>query len=161
MASTPQPLIYESNSVEETRRFGRLLGECAGAGTVVGLIGPLGAGKTQFVKGIAAGLDVDDVRRVCSPTFVIVREHPGRLRLYHVDAYRVGSADLAAVGFDEMCRAGGVVVAEWADRVSDLLPDDLLMITIELTGESQRRLNCRASGPRSLRLLDRLSDEIE
>jgi tRNA threonylcarbamoyladenosine biosynthesis protein TsaE len=157
MVPIQQSVVYESECVEDTLRFGRLLGECAEADTLVGLIGPLGAGKTQFVKGIAVGLDVDDVRKVCSPTFVIVREHPGRLRLYHVDAYRVGSIDLAAIGFDEICNAGGIVVVEWADRVSDLLPDDHLMITIEPAGESRRRLACSASGPCSARLLARLS----
>lgn len=150
--------IYESRSVDATKALGRRLGRCAQAGTVVGLVGPLGAGKTQLVKGIAVGLGVEDERCVSSPTFVIVREHPGRLRLYHADAYRVSSPELAAIGFDEMCQSGGIVVLEWADRVADLLPDDHVIITIEPTGAEHRRLACRATGAVSRQLIRRLAE---
>ncbi len=153
-----QALIYGSDSVEATQRFGRQLGQHAEPGSVVALIGPLGAGKTQLVKGIAAGLGVEDVRKVSSPTFVIAREHPGRLKLYHVDAYRVSASELSAIGFDEMCAAEGVVAVEWADRAADLLPEDHLSIMIEPTGETVRRLACRAHGEGSRQLLDRLAD---
>jgi len=146
-------IVYESDSVDATVRFGRCLGQRAEPGTVIGLIGPLGTGKTQLVKGIAAGLEVEDARRVCSPTFIIIREHAGRLRLYHVDAYRVSSNDLLAIGFDEICKAGGLVAVEWADRVADILPEDSLTITIEPVGPEGRRLSCRAAGPTSHRLL--------
>ncbi len=145
-----------TTGVEETLAVGRALGGTLRAGDFVALTGPLGAGKTQLVKGIAAGLDVDDVRRVSSPTFVIVREHAARLRLYHADAYRVSSAELSAIGFHEMCTAGGLVVVEWADRVVDILPEDRLTITIEPTGAEQRRLTCHAAGERTSRLLDGL-----
>ena len=153
-----QTLIYESDSVDATQRFGCQLGRHADPGTVVALVGPLGAGKTQLVKGVAAGLGVEDVRKVNSPTFVIVREHAGRLRLYHVDAYRASSPELSAIGFDEMCTANGVVAIEWADRVADLLPEGHVSITIEPTGETHRRLVCRTRGEGSRRLLDRLTD---
>jgi tRNA threonylcarbamoyladenosine biosynthesis protein TsaE len=145
--------VFETASPEATLAFGRQIGLRARPGTVVALVGPLGAGKTQWVKGVAAGLGVSDVRVVCSPTFVIIREHQGRLRLYHVDTYRVSSADIAAIGFDEMCKAGGVVVVEWADRILDILPDDCLTITFEPTGAERRLLTCRASGPLSESLL--------
>ncbi|MBN1342653.1 MAG: tRNA (adenosine(37)-N6)-threonylcarbamoyltransferase complex ATPase subunit type 1 TsaE [Phycisphaerae bacterium] len=159
MHSNGQELIYESESEAATRAFGRRLGQWAEPDTVVALIGPLGAGKTQLVKGLAAGLEVRDVRKVSSPTFVIIREHPGRLRLYHADAYRVTAADLSEIGFEEMCFAGGIVVVEWADRAEDILPDDCLRITIDPTGPEQRRLICRPTGDRSRRLLDRCAVE--
>ena len=151
--------VFDSDSVDATKRLGRRLGSRAEPDTVVALIGPLGAGKTQLAKGVATGLGVTDERLVTSPTFVIVREHAARLRLYHVDAYRVSSPELAAIGFDEICTAGGVVLVEWADRVDDLLDDDHLTITIEPTGPDQRRLTCRAAGPRSQRLLHLLPED--
>ncbi len=150
-------LVYESDSVAVTKGLGRQVGRYAEPQTVVALIGPLGAGKTQFVKGIAAGLGIDDDRKVTSPTFVIVREHAGRLRLYHVDAYRVSSPELSAIGFQEICTAVGVVAIEWADRIPDILPEDHLAITIEPTGAERRRLAYHAVGQRSQRLVDHLA----
>ncbi len=145
---------FESHSVDQTRRFGRRLGESAEPDTVMALIGPLGAGKTQLVKGIAVGLGIDDERRITSPTFVILKEHRGgRLRLYHVDVYRVESADLSAIGFEEACTSGGLVAVEWAEKIGDLLPEDTLSISFEPTGPEQRRLHCSAFGERSARLL--------
>jgi tRNA threonylcarbamoyladenosine biosynthesis protein TsaE len=152
-------VIYTSDSVEATKQLGRRIGQAAEPMAMVALIGPLGAGKTQLVKGIAIGLGVADERAVCSPTFVIVRQHMGRLRLYHADAYRVSSPELAAIGFLEMCSAGGIVVLEWADRVLDLLPDDRLSIHIDPTGAEQRTLTCRAGGERSRRFLERVAPQ--
>ncbi len=149
-------LVYDSASPQATYHFGRLLGQQVEPNAVIGLIGPLGAGKTHLVKGIAAGLDVPEVRTVCSPTFVIVREHIGRMRLYHVDTYRVCSADIAALGFDEMCKAGGLVVVEWADRIIDIMPEDRLTVTLEPTAAQQRRLICLAHGAQSEGLIGRV-----
>ena len=148
--------VFQSDSVEATRLFGQRLGQWAEPGTTVALIGPLGAGKTHLAKGVAVGLDVADERKVISPTFVIVREHAARLRLYHVDAYRVSAGELADIGFEEMCSAGGVVLVEWADRATEILPDDHLTITIDPTGANTRRLSCRAVGVIAHRLLAKL-----
>lgn len=156
--SNSSEFVFQSDSAGATRSLGRRIGELAEPGTVVALIGPLGAGKTQLAKGIAVGLGVKDERKVSSPTFVIVREHRARLWMYHADAYRVSSPELSDIGFDEMCKASGLVVVEWADRVADLLPNDHLAITIEPTGAETRTLKCRATGDTSRRLGRRLAD---
>ncbi len=143
-------LSVTSASVDQTRSLGRRVGELLQPGICIGLVGPLGAGKTQFVKGLAAGVGVPDDVTVNSPTFVIVNEYPGRLHVYHVDAYRLGGVDeLAALGFEEMTRSGGVVAVEWADRVAALLPEDHLAVHFDHTGESSRHITLRAFGPQS------------
>lgn len=111
-------------SAAETLAAGRALGELLVPGDVIALDGQLGAGKTQFVKGLALGLSVPVDEPVVSPTFVLVREYIGRLKLYHLDAYRLGSsAELEALGWEEMLADDQAVVAlEWADRVADALP---------------------------------------
>lgn len=135
-----------SESVEQTLEIGRTLGGCLQGGDVLGLTGPLGAGKTRLVKGIALGLGVEDDRQVCSPTFVLVNEYAGREHLYHLDAYRLGHAtELEALGFDEMCGGGGVVAVEWADRVAPALPADALWIDLSVTGETGRQLLLRTA----------------
>ncbi|MBI4581164.1 MAG: tRNA (adenosine(37)-N6)-threonylcarbamoyltransferase complex ATPase subunit type 1 TsaE [Planctomycetes bacterium] len=152
------PSTIDCDSVEATRRVGRRLGSHLRVGDVVALVGPLGSGKTTLVKGVAAGAGVSDLRQVNSPTFVIVNEYdaagrPDALHIYHIDVYRLrGSDDLDAIGFDEMCRHGAVVV-EWADRVVDLLPDDRLTIEIEPTADTRRRLTFIPGGPNARRLM--------
>ncbi len=133
--------VERSDSEEATRAIGRRFGAGLRPGDVVGLVGPLGAGKTQFVKGIAAGLGVGDERRVNSPTFVLVQEYAGAVRLYHVDAYRLsGAKELETVGFAEMCDRRGVVVVEWADRVREAMPESTIWVQIEPAGERERRI---------------------
>ena len=103
--------MITSTSVEDTLAIGSRLGAAAQPNGVIALTGPLGAGKTHLAKGIAEGLQVHDTRVVNSPTFVLVNEYAGRLHMYHVDAYRLaGPAELAALGFEDMCDAGGLVV---------------------------------------------------
>ena len=161
-------VISETHSEAETVALGRRLGGLLGSGDVLGLAGPLGAGKTRLVKGIVAGLGMKDTRRVASPTYVIVKEYAARLHVYHVDAYRLGGADeLLDIGFAEMCDAGGVVLVEWADRVSAALPADHLRITIEpvppaghaaSAGENERRIYFEAFGEASATLLRRFEN---
>jgi tRNA threonylcarbamoyladenosine biosynthesis protein TsaE len=147
-------LEWVSGSVEETREIARAIGSRLLAGDVIALAGPLGAGKTQFVKGLAAGLGVVDERNVNSPTFVLVQEYHGRLTLYHLDAYRLGSAaELTAIGFDEICDAGGVVVIEWADRVRSLVPDSAVWVELIPTGAATRRIELRADARSFARLI--------
>lgn len=151
----PPPI--DSPDLASTHAVGRALGAALVVGDVVALVGPLGSGKTTLVKGIAAGAGVADLRQVNSPTFVIVNEYeaarPGApLTIHHIDVYRLrGSEDLDAIGFDEMCRTGAVLV-EWADRVLDLLPEDRLTLTLIPTGDTTRRLELTAPGPGAQRL---------
>jgi tRNA threonylcarbamoyladenosine biosynthesis protein TsaE len=127
-----------SRSVAETKAAGRQLGERARAGDVFALVGDLGAGKTQFVKGIAAG--VASPGDVTSPTFTLIHEYEGgRLPVYHFDFYRLESKDAALrLGLDDYLFGRGVSVVEWADRFPELLPDSAEWIAIRIgTGEER------------------------
>lgn len=142
-----------SDGPDATRALGRRLGAAAMPGALLALRGPLGAGKTQLAKGVAEGLGVTSV--VNSPTFVLMNEHPGRLRLYHIDAYRLGDpSEAAAAGLLDDRQAGGVTVVEWADRLEGWLPADRLDLQLDLAdGEPSRRIvRWRATGPAHARL---------
>ena len=144
-----------SDGPSATRAIGRALGREARPGTFIALIGELGAGKTQLAKGVAEGLEVPTV--VNSPTFVLMNEHVGRLRLYHVDAYRLAQPEEALdAGLIEDRQSDGVVVVEWADRLEGWLPADRLEITIHGDGAdpSVRTLRWAASGSAHARLAD-------
>lgn len=134
-----------SNSPRETLAVGRALGEVLRGGDFLGLSGPLGAGKTQLVKGIAAGLGVSEDEPVVSPTFVLVREYQGRVKLYHIDAYRLyGGAELLALGLDEIIAEPDTAVAlEWADRTPEAVPETACWIELEHLGPRQRRMRLR------------------
>jgi len=117
--------------------LGRALGTDALPGTMLALIGPLGAGKTQLAKGVAEGLGVRSV--VNSPTFVLMNEHEGRLRLFHIDAYRIDDPlDALAAGLLDERQAAGVTVVEWADRLREWLPDARLEITLASVPDDDR-----------------------
>lgn len=160
MTATGQRESWETTSPEATLALGAALGRCLVGGLTIGLVGPLGAGKTQLVKGIAAGNAVDDVGKVTSPTFTLVHEYPGRLRLHHVDVYRLrGAQDLIALGFEELIRPDTAVVVEWADRVRSVIPDEALWIELTMTGDAGRRLLFSAVDNAATRCLNHLRSE--
>jgi tRNA threonylcarbamoyladenosine biosynthesis protein TsaE len=130
-----------SSSVEETEAVAAALAATLRGGECVALDGDLGAGKTQFVRGLVRGLGGNG-RAVSSPTFVLLNVYDsGRLPVYHLDAYRVGGADeFEAIGFSDLLTQGGVVVVEWAERVRSLLPPDRIDVRIEPVGETRRRI---------------------
>jgi len=101
---------------------------------VIALTGPLGAGKTQLVKGIALGNGLKDARQVTSPTYVLVNEYAGRLHLYHLDVYRLAGVQecLTNLGFEEMVREDAAVVIEWADLVVESIPAEALWIHLQV-----------------------------
>jgi tRNA threonylcarbamoyladenosine biosynthesis protein TsaE len=140
-------MIFETGSPEETRALGERLGRVLEPGDVVSLEGELGAGKTCFVQGLARGAGVAAERRISSPTFTIVNEHPGRFALYHVDLYRLEEArELEEVGLREYLEGGGVAVVEWFDRFPDWKPPDRIDLKITITGEESRRIEAQATG---------------
>ncbi len=145
-----QAITWRSQSPEHTLQLGRALGAAIEPRDVLALYGPLGAGKTQLVKGIAAGLGVPEDEPVVSPTFVLVREYRGRLRLYHLDAYRLRGADeLMNIGWDEMLEdSDAAVVLEWADRVETALPPSSWRIELEHAGPQARTITITAPDER-------------
>jgi tRNA threonylcarbamoyladenosine biosynthesis protein TsaE len=134
----PDGLMIELESEEETERLGRAIADVLEPGVVIGLVGPLGAGKTRLVRAIALALAVD-AGAIASPTFVLIHEYDGRLPIYHFDAYRLETPQaFADLGVTDYWDAGGVCLVEWADRVRDVLPDDCWVITIKPTGATSR-----------------------
>ena len=135
-----------SASLQRTLQFGERLAELLQPGDLVALRGPLGAGKTQLVRGIAAGLGIDP-HQVASPTFVLMTEHPGQVPLVHIDAYRIEDlSDLESIGWGEELLAEAVTVVEWADRIEADLPEDLLWIELSHAGEQQREITVEPRG---------------
>jgi tRNA threonylcarbamoyladenosine biosynthesis protein TsaE len=140
-------LILSSHSVEETRRLGERLGAVLAAGDVVCLFGTLGAGKTALVQGLALGLGVPPERRVASPTFTLVNEHPGRVPLYHIDLYRIDDpGELAELGLEDYLGERGVAAIEWAERLGERRPRERLELHLHPTGEETRRIEVVAHG---------------
>jgi len=160
-------LRFPSRSPEQTFAAARLLAAAIDEhGLVVSLVGPLGAGKTVFAKGLAAGLGVDEAA-VASPTFVIASEYRirGGGHLAHVDLYRVESREeLEATGFADLLGLGSVMVVEWADRFPDALPVDRLVVEISRpdSGASPdaRELHALSSGAVSEAALERWSNAL-
>ena len=137
----------KSNSPEETRKLGeRLAGELR-PGDVILLEGPLGAGKSEFARGIALGLGVRE--RVTSPSFTILNVYTsGRCPLYHFDWYRLSDPEeLYEMGMEEYLIGGdGITLVEWPGQAAEALPADFLIIEIEPEGESLRRFRTQRHG---------------
>lgn len=131
---------HTTHSVDETEAVAAALARRLSGGACIALEGDLGAGKTQFVRGLVRALG-GNPRAVSSPTYVLLNVYPAPLlTVYHLDAYRVGAEDLEAIGFAELLEQNGVVVVEWASRVRDLLPPRCIQVRIEPTGETERRI---------------------
>ena len=129
-------------SAEETFELAYRIGEAINEHEVFLLQGDLGAGKTVFAKGIGAGLDIDPAE-VNSPTFTIVNHHEGRMRMYHLDLYRVegGAGEIFELGLDEMLNETDVVVViEWPERLGKLLIPDAYQINISDLGGDDRKI---------------------
>ena len=142
----PVPLkfmtTFISHSPAETGSLGERWGRAAQSGLVIGLSGDLGAGKTQLVKGLARGLGI--AARVHSPTFTLVNEYGGgRLRLFHLDLYRLETrGQMISAGLEEFLQPDGVTVIEWAERIADcgLRIADWRRVQIEIVGETERKI---------------------
>jgi tRNA threonylcarbamoyladenosine biosynthesis protein TsaE len=130
-----------SHSVADTERIASDLAQQLRGGECIALHGDLGAGKTQFVRGVVRGLGGSE-RSVSSPTFVLLNVYPtGRLKVFHLDAYRIHSPeDFDAIGFTELLDQAGIVAIEWPERIADLLPEKAIHVRIESIGESDREI---------------------
>jgi tRNA threonylcarbamoyladenosine biosynthesis protein TsaE len=138
---------FISHSPAETGSLGERWGRAAQRGLVIGLSGDLGAGKTRLVKGIARGLGI--TARVHSPTFTLVNEYGGgRLRLFHLDLYRLETrGQIVSAGLEEFLQPDGVTVIEWAEKmVNEEKPRRMIFVKIEILGESERKIIYDDSG---------------
>ena len=147
--------MYTKNE-DELLALGKKLGSVLEKNDVLILTGELGAGKTTFTKGLAKGLEIEQM--IKSPTYTIVREYEGRLPLYHLDVYRIeGDAD--SIDLDEFLFGGGITVIEWGNILGQDLPDDYLEVEI-LKEASGRQLNFKANGSRAQQLLEELQHGV-
>ena len=124
-------MIIETRSPEETFQVGKSLGEKAYPGQVITLTGDLGVGKTVFTQGLAKGLGIEEP--VNSPTFTIVQVYEGgRLPFYHFDVYRIGDVEeMDEIGYEDYFYGEGVCLIEWAELIQEILPDNIISVTIE------------------------------
>ena len=155
--STDKKAPIVVTTADDTKAWGRRLGRKLRVGDVVGLVGPLGAGKTTLTQGIAEGMQISAHRHVASPTFALVNEHPGRVPLLHADLYRINSpAEVAELGLDEAFDRTAAVI-EWIDRIPAAAPVDHLRVTIAIAADGARHLTLEAGGPGAERLVRELA----
>ena len=148
---------YRCSSVDQTVQLGENVAKHARAGDCIVLNGDLGAGKTQFAKGFAAGLGVDD--EVTSPTFTILIEYVGfELPLLHFDLYRLDEEDdLEDIDFFGLLESGGVVLIEWGDKFASAMPSERLEVDIRIEDDLARRVTMTGYGVRGKQLEEALS----
>ena len=136
-----------TSSPEETTQLGEFIGGVLKPGTIIGLSGELGTGKTHLIKGLAEGLGVDERYYVTSPSFTIINEYPGKIPLNHFDLYRLeGREQLEELGCEEYFYSERVTVIEWAEKVLPLLPGNHLMVEITHLGENRRKFKITGLG---------------
>ena len=149
----PAAVVRRTHAPEQTEALGAALAPALVPGDLLLIEGPLGAGKTRFVAGLAHGLNAGG--RVRSPSFTLVNEYPaGERTLYHLDLYRLDAVDAFGLGLEEMLERG-VVAIEWGDRLPPAEGTEALELAFAVEGESTRSITARGRGPRGLELLRR------
>ena len=158
VSRSPDGLIVTLSTEEDTARLGEAIADLVEPGTVIGLVGPLGAGKTRLVRAIAEALGVDP-EAISSPTFVLIQEYDGRLPIYHIDTYRLPTSE----AFEELGVADywetGVSLVEWADRFPNSLPENRWTITLQPTGPTSRLARIEQP-PAAQGVMDRLAGRL-
>ncbi len=150
-------VVIQSKSASETIRLGKSIGSRLQAGDVVALLGELGAGKTQFIKGLAAGAGVGKPTYVSSPSFTLINEYPGKVPFYHIDLFRLASQKEAeGLGLEDYLHGGGIAAIEWADKIPSLIPGEMLSIHIVYTGKNTRSIEMKGRGKRYEELVSQL-----
>ena len=152
--------LIVSDSESRTEEIGRAIGEVLRNGDALLLHGEMGAGKTCMARGIALGAECEVSAR--SPTFIILAEYPGRVRIFHCDLYRIeGAAEVYELALDETLDRGALVV-EWPENGDGELPEDALRVQIQPDQATDgRMISMSANGPRSSSLLDRILSSVK
>lgn len=128
---------YHTKNARETSKLGEKVGKLLRPGDIIALYGDMGYGKTVFVKGLAKGLGVTDM--ITSPTYALVHEHEGRLKLYHFDMFNIHSYDsLYSTGFFDLSETDAVTVIEWSQNIDPFLQHAALKVQFEMSGAGER-----------------------
>jgi tRNA threonylcarbamoyladenosine biosynthesis protein TsaE len=152
-------VVIQTHRASETIRIGKSIGSRLLPGDVVALVGELGAGKTQFIKGLAAGVGIGPPDYISSPSFKLINEYPGKITLYHIDLFRLeGEKEAEELGLEDYFQGRGITAIEWADKIPSLLPEEIVWIEIHYTGENTRSLEILGKGKRYEGLVKELSE---
>ena len=144
---TTYRLIHTTHSREETQALGKTIGTLIATPTLLALTGELGSGKTAFVQGLASGLEVPQEYYITSPSFTLINEYPGRMRLFHVDLYRLENyTDMEETGLYDILEGDGVVAVEWAEKLPENLLSTYIAIGFSIIDDETRNINLIAYG---------------
>lgn len=147
-------VTFQTKSTSETIRLGKKIGRFLQRGDVLALVGELGTGKTQLIKGLASGVGIKNLKYISSPSFTLINEYQGRIPFYHIDLFRLNREQEAEeLGLEEYYHGDGVTAIEWADKIPSLLPTELLWIQIKYYGVHDRSIEIVGKGKRYLNLL--------
>ena len=150
-------MVFHSKTPLETIRLGKMIGRLLNRGDVVALMGELGAGKTQLIKGLAQGAGVKRSVYVSSPSFTLIDEYKGKIPFYHIDLYRLtDEKEAEGLGLEEYFQGEGITAVEWADRIPSLLPEEFLRIHIHYTGKNTRSVEVVGNGMKYEELVKKL-----
>jgi tRNA threonylcarbamoyladenosine biosynthesis protein TsaE len=142
-------MVLQTKGTSETIRIGKTIGSLLRPGDVVALVGELGTGKTQFIKGLAEGVGVGKPTYISSPSFTLINEYLGRVPFYHIDLFRLESErEAEELGLEEYFQGEGITAIEWADKIPSLLPKETLWTHIHYTGENTRSIEFDPRGKR-------------
>lgn len=155
-------LSIVSGSPLQTRRWGERLARLLAGGEIIGLVGELGSGKTCFVRGMAQGLEVSKDAWIRSPTFTLINEYHGRLPVYHIDLYRIGSREeLEGLNLREYLYSDGVSAVEWFERLPADEADEYLELKLVDKNGAKRELIFTPRGQRYEAIVEKLREKIK
>ena len=150
-----------SSSLANTLEVGKKLGSFSEPGDVICLGGELGSGKTTLAQAIAEGAGVDEREYVNSPTFAVLHEYGGRIPIYHMDFYRLGSSeDVLALGLDEYLYGDGLALIEWFERAEDVLPESVLVVHLSFVNTNSRAISLHSSDHRWQKIIGELKTTL-
>ncbi len=132
---------YHTTSPRQTFKLGEQLGERLGGGETILLIGELGSGKTIFAKGVASGLGIKSSTAVTSPSFTLINEYQGKLKIFHIDLYRINRPEeLYDLGLEEIMTPPNVVMVEWGEKLGPFSPASAIEVKLSSRGERKREV---------------------
>lgn len=135
-------MVVTTRLANETESLGIRIGNALRKGDVISLRGSLGAGKTVLAKGIAKALDIKEA--IVSPTFTLVQEYDGNMKMYHLDLYRLsGEDEFESMGGEEFLYPDGITLVEWSEKIESMLPDDTIYIDIRINEDESRTITIK------------------